>query len=70
MVRHRQAAIPARSGAFSTPARNVPVGLFASLAPEPGVDTYVIGGVDDPDALRWFASEVSRAVREPVAASG
>jgi hypothetical protein len=27
----------------------------------------VIGGLEEPDALRWFASEVIPAVREAVA---
>jgi len=48
---------------------DVPVAQFASLTVETGMDTYVIGGVEDPDALRWFASEIVPAVREAVAAS-
>lgn len=48
---------------------DVPVEQLASLTVETGMDTYVIGGVEDPDALRWFASDVAPAVREAVAAS-
>lgn len=48
---------------------DVPVGQFVSLTVETGMDTYVIGGVEEPEALRWFASEVAPAVREAVAAS-
>ncbi|MGA7912058.1 MAG: LLM class flavin-dependent oxidoreductase [Candidatus Dormiibacterota bacterium] len=48
---------------------DVPVEQFASMTIEAGMDTYVIGGVEDPQALRWFASEVAPAVREAVAAS-
>jgi alkanesulfonate monooxygenase SsuD/methylene tetrahydromethanopterin reductase-like flavin-dependent oxidoreductase (luciferase family) len=46
---------------------DVPVELFTSLTLEQGMDTYVIGGLEEPDALRWFASEVIPAVREAVA---
>jgi alkanesulfonate monooxygenase SsuD/methylene tetrahydromethanopterin reductase-like flavin-dependent oxidoreductase (luciferase family) len=46
---------------------DVPVELFSSLTVEHGMDTYVIGGLEEPDALRWFASEVIPAVREAVA---
>ena len=31
------------------------------------MDTFVVGGIDDPDAMRWFASDVIPAVREAVA---
>jgi alkanesulfonate monooxygenase SsuD/methylene tetrahydromethanopterin reductase-like flavin-dependent oxidoreductase (luciferase family) len=48
---------------------DVPVELFTSLTIEDGMDTYVIGGLEDPEALRWFASEVAPAVREAVARS-
>jgi alkanesulfonate monooxygenase SsuD/methylene tetrahydromethanopterin reductase-like flavin-dependent oxidoreductase (luciferase family) len=48
---------------------DVPVELFTSLTVEHGMDTYVIGGLEDPEALRWFASEVAPAVREAVATS-
>jgi hypothetical protein len=48
---------------------DVPVELFTSLTLEDGMDTYVIGGIEDPDALRWFASDVVPAVREAVAKS-
>ena len=48
---------------------DVPVELFASLTVETGMDTFAIGGIEDPDALRWFASEIAPAVREAVAAS-
>jgi len=46
---------------------DVPVELFTSLTVEQGMDTYVIGGLEDPDALRWFASDVIPAVRDAVA---
>jgi alkanesulfonate monooxygenase SsuD/methylene tetrahydromethanopterin reductase-like flavin-dependent oxidoreductase (luciferase family) len=46
---------------------DVPVELFTSLTVEQGMDTYVIGGIEDPEALRWFASDVVPAVREAVA---
>jgi alkanesulfonate monooxygenase SsuD/methylene tetrahydromethanopterin reductase-like flavin-dependent oxidoreductase (luciferase family) len=46
---------------------DVPVEMFTSLTVEQGMDTYVIGGMEDPEALRWFASEVVPAVREAVA---
>jgi alkanesulfonate monooxygenase SsuD/methylene tetrahydromethanopterin reductase-like flavin-dependent oxidoreductase (luciferase family) len=48
---------------------DVPAEQFASLTLERGMDTYVIGGVDDPESLRWFASDVVPAVREAVAAA-
>jgi len=48
-------------------AADVSVELFTSLTVEHGMDTYVIGGLEEPDALRWFASEVVPAVREAVA---
>ncbi len=48
-------------------AADVTVELFTSLTVEQGMDTYVIGGLEDPDALRWFASEVVPAVRDAVA---
>jgi alkanesulfonate monooxygenase SsuD/methylene tetrahydromethanopterin reductase-like flavin-dependent oxidoreductase (luciferase family) len=46
---------------------DVPVEQFTSLALDHGMDTFVIGGIEDPDALRWFASDVVPAVREAVA---
>jgi alkanesulfonate monooxygenase SsuD/methylene tetrahydromethanopterin reductase-like flavin-dependent oxidoreductase (luciferase family) len=46
---------------------DVSVETFTSLTVEHGMDTYVIGGIEDPDALRWFASDVIPAVREAVA---
>ena len=46
---------------------DVPAELFTSLTVEHGMDTYVIGGIEDPEALRWFASDVVPAVREAVA---
>jgi alkanesulfonate monooxygenase SsuD/methylene tetrahydromethanopterin reductase-like flavin-dependent oxidoreductase (luciferase family) len=46
---------------------DVPVEQFASLTLEQGMDTFVIGGIEDPEALRWFASDVVPAVREAVA---
>jgi len=45
---------------------DLPVELLASLTLESGMDTYVIGGVEDPEALRWFASDVIPAVRDAV----
>jgi len=42
---------------------------FASLTVEYGMDTYVIGGLEDPEALRWFASDIVPAVRQAVAAA-
>ena len=46
---------------------DVPAEMFTSLTVEHGMDTYVIGGIEDPEALRWFASDVVPAVREAVA---
>ncbi len=46
---------------------DVSVEMFTSLTVEHGMDTYVIGGIEDPEALRWFASDVIPAVREAVA---
>jgi alkanesulfonate monooxygenase SsuD/methylene tetrahydromethanopterin reductase-like flavin-dependent oxidoreductase (luciferase family) len=46
---------------------DVSVELFTSLTVEHGMDTYVIGGLEDPEALRWFAGDVAPAVREAVA---
>src|ERR1700674_1505424 len=46
---------------------DVPIELFTSLTVEHGMDTYVIGGLEEPDVLRWFASDVIPAVREAVA---
>lgn len=46
---------------------DVPVELFTSLTVEHGMDTYVIGGLEEPDTLRWFSSDVIPAVREAVA---
>ena len=48
---------------------DVSVGQFTSLTVETGMDTYLIGGIEDPEALRWFASDIAPAVREAVAAS-
>lgn len=45
---------------------DVPVEMFTSLTVEYGMDTYVIGGIEDPEALRWFATDVVPAVREAV----
>jgi alkanesulfonate monooxygenase SsuD/methylene tetrahydromethanopterin reductase-like flavin-dependent oxidoreductase (luciferase family) len=45
---------------------DVPVEQFTSLTVEHGMDTYVIGGLEDPEALRWFAADVAPAVREAV----
>ena len=42
---------------------------FASLTVDYGMDTYVIGGLEDPEALRWFASDIVPAVRQAVAAA-
>jgi alkanesulfonate monooxygenase SsuD/methylene tetrahydromethanopterin reductase-like flavin-dependent oxidoreductase (luciferase family) len=46
---------------------DVPVEMFTSLTVEHGMDTYVIAGLEEPDALRWFSSDVIPAVREAVA---
>lgn len=46
---------------------DVPVELFTSLTVEHGMGTYVIGGIEDPEALRWFAADIIPAVREAVA---
>src|SRR5258705_2998480 len=46
---------------------DISVEQFASLTVENGMDTYVIGGIEDPEALRWFASDVVPAVLEAVA---
>jgi alkanesulfonate monooxygenase SsuD/methylene tetrahydromethanopterin reductase-like flavin-dependent oxidoreductase (luciferase family) len=40
---------------------------LTSLTVEHGMDTFVIGGLEDPEALRWFASDIVPAVREAVA---
>ena len=45
---------------------DLPVELLASLTVEQGMDTYVVGGIEDPDALRWFASDIIPGVREAV----
>jgi alkanesulfonate monooxygenase SsuD/methylene tetrahydromethanopterin reductase-like flavin-dependent oxidoreductase (luciferase family) len=45
---------------------DVSVEQFTSLTVEYGMDTFVIGGIEDPEALRWFASDVIPAVREAV----
>ena len=46
---------------------DISVEQFTSLTVEHGMDTYVIGGIEDPEALRWFASDIMPAVREAVA---
>ena len=46
---------------------DVPIEMFTSLAVEQGMDTFVIGGLEGPEALRWFASDVIPAVRAAVA---
>jgi alkanesulfonate monooxygenase SsuD/methylene tetrahydromethanopterin reductase-like flavin-dependent oxidoreductase (luciferase family) len=46
---------------------DVSVEMFTSLTVEYGMDTYVVGGIEDPEALRWFASDIIPAVREAVA---
>ena len=46
---------------------DVPAVQFTSLTVEHGMDSFVVGGLEDPDALRWFASEVIPTVREAVA---
>jgi alkanesulfonate monooxygenase SsuD/methylene tetrahydromethanopterin reductase-like flavin-dependent oxidoreductase (luciferase family) len=46
---------------------DVAVEMFTTLTVEHGMDTYVIGGIEDPEALRWFATDVIPAVREAVA---
>jgi alkanesulfonate monooxygenase SsuD/methylene tetrahydromethanopterin reductase-like flavin-dependent oxidoreductase (luciferase family) len=48
---------------------DVPVELFTSLSLEHGMDTFVVGGLEEADALRWFASDIIPAVREAVAQS-
>jgi len=45
---------------------DLPVDLLVSLTLEHGMDTFVIGGIEDPEALRWFATDVIPAVREGV----
>jgi len=45
---------------------DLPVELLASLTLEQGMDTYVVGGIEDPEALRWYASDVIPAVRAAV----
>jgi len=40
---------------------------LTSLTVENVMDTFVIGGLEDPEALRWFASDIVPAVREAVA---
>lgn len=45
---------------------DVSVEQFTSLTIEYGMDTFVIAGIEDPEALRWFASDVIPAVREAV----
>ncbi|HEV2028031.1 MAG TPA: LLM class flavin-dependent oxidoreductase [Candidatus Dormibacteraeota bacterium] len=46
---------------------DVSVELFTSLTVEHGMDTFVVGGIEDPESLRWFASDVIPTVREEVA---
>jgi alkanesulfonate monooxygenase SsuD/methylene tetrahydromethanopterin reductase-like flavin-dependent oxidoreductase (luciferase family) len=46
---------------------DVPVEQFASLTVEHGMDTFIVGGIEDPEAFRWFAADVIPAVREAVA---
>jgi alkanesulfonate monooxygenase SsuD/methylene tetrahydromethanopterin reductase-like flavin-dependent oxidoreductase (luciferase family) len=46
---------------------DLPVEQLSSLTLEYGIDTYVVGGIEDPEALRWFASDMIPAVREAVA---
>jgi alkanesulfonate monooxygenase SsuD/methylene tetrahydromethanopterin reductase-like flavin-dependent oxidoreductase (luciferase family) len=46
---------------------DVPVEMLTSLTVEDGMDTYVIGGIEDPEALRWFAKDVIPAVRAAIA---
>lgn len=48
---------------------DVPVELFTSLTVEHGMDTFLIGGLEEADALRWFVSDLIPAVREAVAAA-
>ena len=45
---------------------DLPMDLLVSLTLEHGMDTYVIGGIEDPEALRWFATDVIPPVREAV----
>ena len=46
---------------------DVPVEQFTSLAVDYGMDTFIVGGIEDPEAFRWFAADVIPAVREAVA---
>ena len=46
---------------------DVPVEQFTSLAVDYGMDTFIVGGIEDPEAFRWFAADVMPAVREAVA---
>jgi alkanesulfonate monooxygenase SsuD/methylene tetrahydromethanopterin reductase-like flavin-dependent oxidoreductase (luciferase family) len=48
---------------------DVPIEMFTSLAVEQGMDTFVIGGLEGAEALRWFASDVIPAVRAAVASA-
>jgi hypothetical protein len=45
----------------------VQFGVFLTPDASQPSRTFVIGGIEDPDALVWFASDVIPAVREPVA---
>ena len=46
---------------------DIPAEQLETLAVEQGMDSFVVGGLEDPDALRWFATEVIPEVREAVA---
>src|SRR5882762_7761420 len=46
---------------------DISVEQFTSLTVENGMDTFIVGGIEDPEAFRWFAADVIPAVREAVA---
>jgi len=48
---------------------DVPVELLASQTVERGMNTYVIGSLEEADALRWFVSDVVPVIREAVVAA-
>ena len=45
---------------------DLPVELFTSLTVERGLDTHVIGSLEEVDALHWFGSDIVPLVREAV----
>jgi hypothetical protein len=48
---------------------DIPVELFTSPTVERGIHTYVIGSLEEVDALRWLGSDVVPVVREAVVAA-